>query len=204
LLTYWARRYLRFGIPLAGLEYATFLSCARGVGIRRHFGLDIVAYPPVPLVALEDVVRALDLLRTTDLRRFERARRFLRRIAVRAGKPTGYYLSIGKFCGLRMVSAVGTSSALVPRAYAGTIVHEATHGLLDARKFPYTRATKQRIERICSAEKARFLARFPKIGGRLPLVFGPGDPGFWGPGSWAVHQVGHKGFSGPRPFRERG
>lgn len=33
--------------------------------------------------------------------------------------------------------------------YAATLVHEATHGRLEALYFPYTKATRSRIERIC-------------------------------------------------------
>ncbi len=40
--------------------------------------------------------------------------------------------------------------------YAGVLIHEATHGRLDALGFPYTRKTYRRIEHICETEERRF------------------------------------------------
>lgn len=45
--------------------------------------------------------------------------------------------------------------------HAGLIIHEATHGRLASLYFPYTKATRLRIERICHAEQCRFVARLP-------------------------------------------
>ena len=45
--------------------------------------------------------------------------------------------------------------------YAALLVHEATHGYLFSRGFPYTKETRLRCERICVAAANRFLARLP-------------------------------------------
>lgn len=45
--------------------------------------------------------------------------------------------------------------------HASLIVHEATHGRLASLYFPYTKATRLQIERICHAEQRRLVARLP-------------------------------------------
>lgn len=45
--------------------------------------------------------------------------------------------------------------------YASVIIHEATHGRLDSLGFPYSPATRARIERICWMEQKRFSSRLP-------------------------------------------
>jgi hypothetical protein len=52
--------------------------------------------------------------------------------------------------------------------YAAVLVHEATHGRLESRWFPYTKGTRAQIERICHAEQSRFLARWSA--GRFDLA----------------------------------
>ena len=43
--------------------------------------------------------------------------------------------------------------------YATMLVHEATHGRLLSLYFPYTKATRVRVERICNSEERRFARR---------------------------------------------
>jgi hypothetical protein len=43
--------------------------------------------------------------------------------------------------------------------YAASLIHEATHGLLEARRIAYTRRSCLRIERLCLLEERRFIAR---------------------------------------------
>lgn len=46
--------------------------------------------------------------------------------------------------------------------YAGVLVHEATHGRLHRMRYPYTRVTRDRIERLCTREARRFLDALPE------------------------------------------
>lgn len=45
------------------------------------------------------------------------------------------------------------------RAYACSLVHEATHGAIRARNIAYTQANRIRIERLCHKEEWRFAQR---------------------------------------------
>jgi hypothetical protein len=55
-------------------------------------------------------------------------------------------------------------------SYAATLVHEATHGLVEARGVPYLRHTHRRIEQLCHLEERRFLeSHWPWTAGYLPL-----------------------------------
>lgn len=44
-------------------------------------------------------------------------------------------------------------------SYAGTIIHEATHGYLYTKKYKYTLENRVQIEKICSTEQNRFLQK---------------------------------------------
>jgi hypothetical protein len=43
--------------------------------------------------------------------------------------------------------------------HARIIVHESTHGLIEARGTPYTQTNRNRIERLCATEENRFARR---------------------------------------------
>src|SRR5207244_3506210 len=64
-----------------------------------------------------------------------------------------------------------TNRPFMIASYAKTLVHEATHGLLEARGVNYTAELRSRIEHLCVTEENRFLDRLvlsqPGIAARL-------------------------------------
>jgi hypothetical protein len=44
-------------------------------------------------------------------------------------------------------------------AYASTLVHEATHGVIDARGIPYNKRFRERIELVCIHEETKSVSR---------------------------------------------
>ena len=79
---------------------------------------------------------------------------------------------MSQLCGLKKLPTVANLRSLAVIAYASLLVHEATHALLEKRRFPLTKANKARIEKLCDKEEARFLVSFPDIDRRLALAFG--------------------------------
>jgi hypothetical protein len=71
--------------------------------------------------------------------------------------------------------------------YAGTLVHEATHGLLYSKGFLYTPENREQIERICHAEESRFLTLAkPEWRAQLINEFDPAGWHFaWTASRWA-------------------
>ncbi len=115
-------------------------------------------------VPLEVFVNALKLIEEADPRRFKRVTGHLKWIVIGDRKRLGSYSSVGRVCNLRLLSGFqSTERRLIAHLYASVIIHEATHGLLEAKRFAYTRCNASRIERICRAEHWRFLARFPEL-----------------------------------------
>ena len=84
----------------------------------------------------------------------------------------GSYCTPWRLCSIRKLSTREDSRALALFGYAAIIIHEATHGMLDAQRFPYWGANRRRIERICFSEHCRFLAKFPELVERIPAMFG--------------------------------
>jgi hypothetical protein len=46
---------------------------------------------------------------------------------------------------------------------ARTLVHEATHGVVNSWRIPYTPELRARIEKLCVAEERRFLGRVGRL-----------------------------------------
>lgn len=63
--------------------------------------------------------------------------------------------------------------------YAACLVHEATHGRLESLCFPYTKRTKARIERICTAEQCRFACRIASNAYDFSTLVPPFDETNW-------------------------
>jgi hypothetical protein len=63
--------------------------------------------------------------------------------------------------------------------YAAGLVHEATHGRLHSLWFPYTKATRVRIERICHAEERRFASRITSKAYDFSTLVRPFDEMDW-------------------------
>ena len=61
--------------------------------------------------------------------------------------------------------------------YAATLVHEATHGYIEAKGFRYIKPNRLRIERICRSEENRFLSRIDSEWG--DALHNPFNPQHW-------------------------
>jgi hypothetical protein len=103
---------------------------------------------------------ALDLIRQVDVRRFRRVQKEIRHIVNIESLGSGAYMRRFKIC---KVDFGKFKSAEYPdywvRAYACTLVHEATHGAISSHGIPYTQANRNRIERLCHEEERRFAQR---------------------------------------------
>lgn len=132
----------------------------------EHCGIVIAEFGPKegtdPLF-VERTKEALDYLEKLDSRRFRRVKREIKAI-VKAHPSAWYggkYLRHVKAC---LVNPDGfkyeENSTDAMKLFACTLVHEATHGMLDSLDIPYNRKTKLRIERLCIEEEVRFSSRF--------------------------------------------
>src|SRR5260370_5398029 len=124
-------------------------------------GIALVDYPRNTPYFRETFATALDILRQRDPRRYNRVIPHVRRIM---NFPVGYS-GVGY---IQHLKAYATSFRPPPTEAgirkaaiweASMLVHEATHGLLYARKIPFTPRTRERIEELCSREEHHFLDR---------------------------------------------
>ncbi len=103
---------------------------------------------------------ALDLIRNADSRRFRRVQKEIGYILNGELTSSAQYSRLFKICrvdfGLFKFAEYPDYSI---RAYACTLVHEATHGAIYSRGIPYTETNRSRIERLCEEERCRFAKR---------------------------------------------
>ena len=112
----------------------------------------------------QQTAAALELIRCKDGRRFRRVKRHLRYIV--NGKLSFGYGAYDKNPGTFMVYFERFKFEKYPDGarclYAATMVHEATHGEIERRGISWTKKSRQRIERLCHLETARFMGRFKR------------------------------------------
>jgi hypothetical protein len=109
---------------------------------------------------LERTKQALDLVQKYDSRRFRRIQRCCKNIANKELVSGGSYQSVTKTCSIDLSHYhFEQHPKWYLHQYASTLVHEATHGLMDANAIPYNKALRLRIERLCNQEERRFLSR---------------------------------------------
>ncbi len=102
---------------------------------------------------------AIDLIAGADPRRFKRVQAEIRFIVNKELNSAGEYRRATRCCFVDFGRyPFQTSPGWYLLLYAGTIVHEATHGALYTRGFLYTPDNREQIERICHAEQQRFFA----------------------------------------------
>jgi hypothetical protein len=136
-------------------------------------GIALVDYPRNTPFFREIFATALQILQQRDPRQHRRVLRYGRSII---NFPIGY--SGAGY--IQHLKAYTTSLQPLPDAavrkeailQASMLVHEATHGLLYARKIPYHPDTRERIEQLCSTEEHRFLSRVltPESLGKVKTV----------------------------------
>ena len=129
---------------------------------------------------------ALDLIKNLDPRRFRRVQTHIHYLvsAGDLGETLGVYIEGEGTCWV-CSSKYWSHSELAPVHYAGVIVHEATHGLIEARGIRYNNRTRIRIERLCYQEERRFLVAH--WNGAADQLQGPFDDRYY-------PQVGSHGF----------
>ena len=108
----------------------------------------------------ETILAALRLIQERDPRRYARVKRHLKWItnAVSNTLGAGYDHTIHA-CNLELQDLREVSYEVHVAFHACTVVHEATHGVIEARRIPYTEKNRIRIERLCTAEQNRFAGR---------------------------------------------
>jgi hypothetical protein len=155
----------RPGIFFLNCWLALLLKAYSTIGsVERRASLVIVPIPNAPSGSLVPrVLSALALIESTDPRRFRRILSQISFLTFSRSGPVGGYLRIGRICRLNAVRLEQWRETQRTMAVlAAVLVHEATHGLIESRRFAYTRQSKGRIESICSLEEARFLVRLAK------------------------------------------
>lgn len=154
-LMYRAQRWSRL-VPLGefvGLLMLLFLSRIQQTVVYR--GIKIVPLHPYGREIAEEARGALELIYRRDPRRFARIQAHIRLIGVGNSKEQGFYHRTGRYCAIRRI--VPTEDVDPRSLYGAVLVHEATHGLLDSKRFAHLKSTNARIERICRSEHERFL-----------------------------------------------
>ena len=121
--------------------------------------------------------RALELIARTDRRRYQRVREHIDYIVNTELAAFATY-NPGKICkvdfGRLKFSEHPEWSHYM---YAATLVHEATHGYIEAKGFRYIKPNRLRIERICRSEENRFLSRIDSEWG--DALHNPFNPQHW-------------------------
>lgn len=103
---------------------------------------------------------ALNMIEEKDPRRFRRVQQEIRYIVNKELNASGMYRRSTQACFVDFGRYHFTKHPdWYLCLYAGTIIHEATHGFLYSKGFLYTSASREQIERICHAERSRFLTR---------------------------------------------
>jgi hypothetical protein len=114
---------------------------------------------------IQFVLDALCLIAEHDPRRFRIVQKEMSRIFLLSNsRHWGCYYRYGRIMQLDVARHADWFEKY-PRewctvAIASVIIHEATHGYLHSRYYPYLQI-KNRIERICMSEQTRFLRRVP-------------------------------------------
>jgi len=103
---------------------------------------------------------AIDLIAKIDQRRFKRVKSELKYILNQELLSIGVYRKRLRACGIDFGEyEFDENYKWYLYSYAGTIVHEATHGYLDTKKYKYTSKNRVQIEKICRTEQNRFLKK---------------------------------------------
>jgi hypothetical protein len=126
----------------------------------RIRGIPIVDYDLYTPYLRETFAAAFDMIERKDPRRFRRVCRYLKGIvALPVNSEAGYVPQL-QVCAVRFQPP--RSKDKLPKSaawYAGLLVHEATHGLIEKHKIPYDEEHRERIERLCFKEQNRFFRR---------------------------------------------
>lgn len=104
--------------------------------------------------------KALDLISDIDSKQFSRIKKGIQYIVNAPGISGGNYISSTKACNVDFTKyKFKDNYEWYFYSYAGTLVHEATHGFLHSQGIKTTRKNRIKVERICHSEKNRFLKK---------------------------------------------
>jgi hypothetical protein len=104
---------------------------------------------------------ALSLIKEHSPKCYSRVCRFIPKILIFGGHGyTAVYISDLRLCDVCRHYALAESTT--PSHLAMTLVHEATHGYLEARGFVYEEHLRQRIEGICMRTEVWLARRQPE------------------------------------------
>jgi len=107
---------------------------------------------------------ALSLIKSWDARRYHRVCQNLDYIVNVRMAPAGTYIHGLKLCLVDYEKHFAThDSEWNLRMYACTLIHEATHGLIERRSIPYYPENQERIERLCHLEEYGFIMRLDPV-----------------------------------------
>ena len=103
---------------------------------------------------------ASTIIKEKDGRRFRRIKCFITFIANTELMSGGNYDKPLRVCNVDFsFFKVRKNPEWYLLQYASLLVHESTHGFIEARYIPYNKKTRTRIERLCKLEEKRFLMR---------------------------------------------
>lgn len=146
--------------PLEKLLKRSLLSLQAENEVARFEGIVISDGDDNPSFR-ETVLAALQLIKELDPRRFRRIQRYIKWVVnVPLAHGGGEYAYSMHTCRIDFEQSVwqpwGDQAFVL---CADVLIHEATHGVLNARNIPYSSQLRSRIERLCVREGQRFLSR---------------------------------------------
>jgi hypothetical protein len=125
---------------------------------------------------------SLALVRRKDARRYARIRQHLKYVVNAELLSAATYGHSSKACRIDFGNLYFKERReWTIWCFAGYLVHEATHGLVESKGIEYSKDSRSQIERICRDEQNRFLKKAPlEFQGQLIRPYTPDD---WAP-SW--------------------
>jgi len=118
-------------------------------------------------------------LQEIDPKRFRRAERVIRCVFLKPQKTSlASYAHLARICFIdwdRIPADVDSQGRVA--MICVMIVHEATHGVIEGKRFPYSRSNRSRIEAVCVAEQRRMMKKLEQqrsVLVRLTNAFGFG------------------------------
>lgn len=165
-------RYFAIIAPTRSLRFPFWIFeriCCR---FRKHHGVDgmmVIDLTPDSKyleLFLERVTCALKLVSRVDLLRYGRIKAEINVIANSYAFSAAGYWRLGKMCTLDFgkLCHLGDDD-FITVIMANLLVHEATHGLLDRKRIPYTKKLRTRIESICNREMLKFSRHLKNVEG---------------------------------------
>ncbi len=149
--------------PLGKLLKRVLLSLQKENEVARFEGI-ILSDPSNDALFRETVLAALHLIKELDSRRFRRIQKYVNWIVnVLLPYGGGEYSYSMRTCRLDFEKSVWEPYGDYATALcARVLIHEATHGVVNAMGIPYSKQLRSRIERLCVREEQRFLLMLAK------------------------------------------